>query len=163
MLYLYYSDMKNHITLSFKKLRTDAKIPAYQTPGSAGFDLSYSPDPAGEYNAGVKISPGKIAIIPTGLITMIPEGYEMQIRPRSGLAAKNGITVNNAPGTVDSDYRGEIKVILINHSDTPFFLYPGDRIAQGVISAVVQPTIVEVDEVDSTERGAGGLGSTGRA
>lgn len=100
-------------------------------------------------------------MIDTGLSVAVSNGYELQIRPRSGLAAKNNITVLNSPGTVDSDYRGPVKVILINHGAENFIINKGDRIAQGVISPVVQATIIEVDELDSTERGSGGFGSTG--
>jgi dUTP pyrophosphatase len=105
--------------------------------------------------------PGEFSAIGTGLIMEIPRGNEIQVRPRSGLAFKNGITVLNAPGTIDSDYRGEIKVILINHSKSPFVIRSGDRIAQLVVASVVRVVVEEVVEVEGTERGAGGLGSTG--
>ena len=107
------------------------------------------------------IFPGQIALIPTGFTTAIPEGYEAQIRPRSGLAIKHGITVVNSPGTIDSDYRGEVKVALINISKEPYVIFRGDRIAQMVISKVETVAVIEVDELDDTERGDGGFGSTG--
>jgi len=108
------------------------------------------------------LAPGKYALIPTGLTIGLPEGYEAQIRPRSGLAAKHGVTVLNAPGTVDADYRGEIGVLLINHGDTPFLVRRGERIAQMVIAAVVRAEFALVASLSATERGGGGFGSTGR-
>jgi len=130
-------------------------IPKYQTEGSAGFDLTACID-----NNRI-ICAGDTEIIPTGFIFEIPNGYEMQIRPRSGLAAKFGITVLNSPGTIDSDYRGEVKVILTNLSNCYFEIKNGDRIAQGVICPVIQAELIEVDELTKTEREQGGFGSTG--
>ena len=132
-------------------------LPAYQTQGSAGMDLAAAvaeDDP-------VVIAPGARALVPTGLAFAVPSGFEMQIRPRSGLAVKHGVTVLNTPGTIDSDYRGEVQVALINHSDVPFTVTRGERIAQAVVAAVVQANICEVDALDATDRGAGGFGSTG--
>jgi dUTP pyrophosphatase len=133
-------------------------LPRQQTPGSAGLDLAaaLAPDEA------IEIAPGAVAMIPTGLTIAIPLGYEAQIRPRSGLAAKHGITVLNSPGTVDADYRGEVKVMLINHGPAPFAVRRGERIAQMVVAPVSQVVFEEVEALDETERGAGGHGSTGR-
>jgi dUTP pyrophosphatase len=108
------------------------------------------------------LSPGQRALVPTGLTIALPPGYEAQVRPRSGLAAKHGVTVLNAPGTVDADYRGEIGVLLINHGDAPFPIRRGERIAQLVIASVVQAELVPAASLSATERGAGGFGSTGR-
>lgn len=146
------------IKLKIKNLSNNP-IPEYATVGSSGFDLrAYLSEP-------VIIPTGKKIIVPTGLFFEIPENFEIQIRPRSGLAAKNGVTVLNSPGTIDADYRGEIKVILINHGDEDFVINNGDRIAQGVISAVLNKNIIELEEVntisDNTSRSSGGFGSTG--
>lgn len=135
--------------------KKNAKIPEYKTSGAAGCDI------CAFIENDVVISSGKSAIIPTGLFTAIPEGYEIQVRPRSGLAAKNGITVLNTPGTIDSDYRGEICVILINFGSEDFTVHNGDRIAQLVVAPVTQGVFVSVDSLDETERGLGGFGSTG--
>jgi len=133
-----------------------AVIPEYKTKGAAGADLcAYLPD------GKIVIEAGKTDIIPTGLFFEIPEGYEIQVRPRSGLAAKNGVTVLNTPGTIDSDYRGEIKIILINLGQEPFEIKNGDRIAQMVISPVIQASFTRVQGLSKTERGQGGFGSTG--
>jgi len=140
--------------LKIKKLNQDAVIPAYQTKEAAGFDLHSIED--------VVINPGERKLIGTGLAFEIEFGYEVQIRPRSGLAYKHGITVLNTPGTIDSDYRGEIKVLLINHGGEPFEIKEGERIAQAVIAPVVQAEIVEVEELSDTKRGSGGFGSTGK-
>ena len=142
------------MVLKIKKLNTEALIPAYQTKEAAGFDLHSIED--------VVIKPGEIKLIGTGLAFEIEYGYEVQIRPRSGLAYKHGITVLNTPGTIDSDYRGEIKVLLINHSNEAFEIKKGERIAQAVIAPVIQAEIVEVEELSDTERGSGGFGSTGK-
>ena len=132
-------------------------MPAYETINSAGMDLrAYLPD--GE----LVIKPMQRALVPTGLFMEIPVGYEGQVRPRSGLAIKSGITVLNSPGTIDADYRGEVKVILINLSDTDFVIKSGDRIAQLVISKHEQMEVVEVETLSETERGAGGFGHTGK-
>jgi dUTP pyrophosphatase len=142
------------MVLKIKKLNKDAVIPAYQTKEAAGFDLHSIED--------VVIKPGERKLIGTGLAFEIEFGYEVQIRPRSGLAYKHGITVLNTPGTIDSDYRGEIKVLLINHGDKEFEIKKNERIAQAVIAPVIQAEIVEVEELSDTERGSGGFGSTGK-
>ena len=133
-------------------------LPRQQTPGAAGLDLAAAllPDEA------IEIAPGAVAMIPTGLTIALPQGYEAQIRPRSGLAAKHGITVLNSPGTVDADYRGEIKVLLINHGPAPFTVRRGERIAQMVVAPVSRVIFEERETLDATERGTGGHGSTGR-
>ena len=133
-------------------------LPAYQTTEAAGLDLMAAV-PDGEP---LTLSPGKYALVPTGLAIALPAGHEAQVRPRSGLAAKHGVTVLNSPGTIDADYRGEIKVILINHGGTPFVIRRGERIAQIVIAPVVQAALVPVAILSASERGAGGFGSTGR-
>ena len=142
------------IKLQVKKLNNLAQIPAYQSEEAAGFDLHSVND--------VIIKPNERKLIGTGLAFDIPKGYEIQIRPRSGLAYKHGITVLNTPGTIDSDYRGEIKVLLINHSDEEFEIKVGERIAQAVIQEVIQATFEEVDELNDTDRGEKGFGSTGK-
>ena len=113
-------------------------------------------------DAPVTLAPGERALIPTGLAMALPPGFEAQVRPRSGLAAKDGVTVLNSPGTIDSDYRGEVKIILINHGAAPFIVKRGERIAQMVVAPVVQARFEESDSLDATARGAGGFGSTGR-
>jgi dUTP pyrophosphatase len=133
-------------------------LPAYQSAHAAGLDL-FAAVPE---DAPVTLAPGKYALIPTGLTIALPAGYEAQIRPRSGLAAKHGVTVLNAPGTVDADYRGEISVSLINHGDMPFQIRRGERIAQMVIASVVRAELIPVAALSATERGSGGFGSTGR-
>ncbi len=132
-------------------------LPAYETRGAAGMDLRA----AVAEDAPMVLSPGKRALVPTGLVFEIPDGYEAQIRPRSGLAFKNGITCLNTPGTIDSDYRGEVKVLLINLGDEDFTISRGMRIAQMVIAPVTQARIAEVSETSGTQRGSGGFGSTG--
>ena len=139
--------------LKIKKLKNEAQIPSYQTKEAAGFDLHSIEDAV--------LKPGERKLIGTGLAFEIEYGYEVQIRPRSGLAYKHGITVLNTPGTIDSDYRGEIKVLLINHSNDAFEIKKGDRIAQAVVAPVIQAEIVEVEELSETKRGEGGFGSTG--
>lgn len=129
--------------------------PAYATVNSAGMDLKANIDEP------VTLAPLARTLLPTGLYIALPEGTEAQIRPRSGLAAKHGITVLNTPGTIDADYRGEIKVILVNLSDTPFVINPGERIAQMVVARYAKVEWVESESLDSTERGEGGFGSTG--
>lgn len=133
-------------------------LPAYHSLLAAGLDLLA----AVPEDAPVILAPGKYALIPTGLTIALPEGYEAQIRPRSGLAAKHGVTVLNAPGTVDADYRGEIGVLLINHGDAPFPVRRGERIAQMVIAAVVRADLASVASLSATDRGSGGFGSTGQ-
>ena len=133
-------------------------LPAYQSADAAGLDLVAAvPD-----EAPLTLSPGRHAMVPTGLAIALPAGFEAQVRPRSGLAAKHGITVLNSPGTIDADYRGEIAVILINHGTAPFVIRRGERIAQMVIAPVVQARLVPVDSLSATRRGSGGFGSTGR-
>ena len=132
-------------------------LPAYETQEAAGMDLRAAL-PEGEP---VELAPGARALVPTGLAMALPPGFEAQVRPRSGLAAKNGITVLNTPGTVDSDYRGEVKVILVNLGDAPFTIERDMRIAQMVIAPVVQAVLRQTDALDETARGAGGFGSTG--
>lgn len=134
------------------------QLPAYQTAHAAGMDLLAAvPD-----SAPVVLEPGKIAMVPTALSIALPPGHEAQVRPRSGLAAKHGITVLNSPGTIDADYRGEIAVLLINHGSAAFTIKRGERIAQMVIAPVSQAELVVVTALGETERGSGGFGSTGR-
>jgi dUTP pyrophosphatase len=135
-------------------------LPAYQTAGAAGADLCANL-PEGVRAEGIVIAPGGRALVPTGLRVAVPEGYEMQVRPRSGLALKHGIVVPNAPGTIDSDYRGPLGVILMNLGAEAFTVRHGDRIAQAVIAPVVQAAFAVVGGLDETDRGAGGFGSTG--
>ena len=132
-----------------------ARIPEYKTVGSAGADVSAF------VSSDVVIPSGGVCVVPTGLFFEIPEGYEIQVRPRSGLAAKNSVTVLNTPGTIDSDYRGELKVILVNFGGSDFTVKNGDRIAQIVVSPVTQGNFVRATSLEKTERGAGGFGSTG--
>ena len=138
-----------------KRLSKEVPLPKYETSGSSGMDL------AANINANIDIDPGKTAIIPTGLALSIPKGFEVQIRPRSGLAAKQKISVLNTPGTIDADYRGEIKVILINLGQEPFKVEKGLRIAQMIVCPIVQAQLKEVNDLNETERGKGGFGSTG--
>jgi dUTP pyrophosphatase len=138
-----------------KRLSKEVSLPKYLTNGSSGMDL------AADIKTKISIEPGKSSIIPTGLAVSIPKGFEIQIRPRSGLAAKNKISVLNTPGTIDADYRGEIKVILFNHNDESFIIEKGLRIAQMVVCPVVQAQLEEVEELNETDRGKGGFGSTG--
>lgn len=133
-------------------------LPAYETAGSAGMDLRA----AVPEDAPIILEPGARVLVPTGLKIALEQGWEAQIRPRSGLALKHGISAPNTPGTIDSDYRGEVGVILINLGQEPFLIRRGERIAQMVIAAVAQATVVEVADLDETARGAGGFGSTGR-
>jgi len=135
-------------------------LPEYQTADASGCDVVAALGDRGG-DTDVCIKPGKRALIPTGLTFEIPKGFEIQVRPRSGLAWKSGITVLNSPGTIDADYRGEVKVILINHGDAPFAVRRGDRIAQLVVAPVSAFAFHEATELDVTERGAGGFGSTG--
>jgi dUTP pyrophosphatase len=133
-------------------------LPAYQSAHAAGLDLLA----AVPQDSPLTLAPGRHALVPTGLSIALPSGYEAQVRPRSGLAAKHGVTVLNAPGTVDADYRGEIGVLLINHGDAPFAIRRGERIAQMVIASVTRAELVPAASLSSTERGSGGFGSTGR-
>lgn len=134
------------------------EAPRQQSMGAAGVDLLA----ALGVSETMTIEPGKRALVPSGLAIALPGGYEAQVRPRSGLAAKHGVTVLNSPGTIDADYRGEIKVILINHGDAPFTIQRGDRIAQMVVAPVTGIDFELKESLDATERGAGGFGSTGR-
>ena len=136
--------------------RSQFALPAYATPLSAGVDLKANLSEA------ITLKPLERSLVPTGLFLAIPAGYEAQVRPRSGLAAKHGITVLNSPGTIDADYRGEVKVILVNLSPEPFVIEPGERIAQLVVARCEQVSWEEVERLDETERGAGGFGSTGK-
>ena len=144
------------VKILVKKFDKNIKLPAYKTPGSSGMDLlAYTKNK-------ITINPGRTAIIPTGIAVAIPKNYEIQIRPRSGLAAKKNISVLNTPGTIDSDYRGEIKIILINLSKKPFIIKSGDRVAQMILCPVVKGKLKVVKNLPNTVRGKGGFGSTGR-
>ena len=146
--------MQQHINI-LCTAEPGAALPVYKTAGAAGADIcAFISEP-------LKLECGCRALVPTGLRFQIPDGYEVQIRPRSGLAAKNGVTCLNTPGTIDSDYRGEIKVLLINLGTEPFTINSGDRIAQIVVAPVTRGAFVSADTLDETERGAGGFGSTG--
>jgi len=134
----------------------DLPLPAYMSEQAAGMDLCAAVE------AAVTLGPGERALVPTGIRVAVPDGYEAQVRPRSGLAAERGVTVLNAPGTVDADYRGEVCVVLINHGGDPFTVHRGDRIAQLVISPVARVRVRRVEKVDDTQRGGGGFGHTGR-
>ena len=138
-----------------KRLSDKVVLPKYETEGSSGLDL------AAHINESVEIKPGSTAIIPTGIAVSIPKNFEIQIRPRSGLAAKNQISVLNTPGTIDADYRGELKVILINLGAKSFLVENGARIAQMVLCPIIKAKFKEVDNLDDTDRGVGGFGSTG--
>jgi len=146
-------------TLELKRLDhgRDLPLPAYQSDLAAGLDLLAAVERP------LVLGPGERALVPTGLAMALPAGFEAQVRPRSGLAAKHGITVLNTPGTIDADYRGEVKVILINLGNEHFEINRGDRIAQMVIAPVLQARIQEVEVLSETDRGAGGFGSTGRS
>jgi len=145
----------NVIKIKICRSSPDLELPQYMTAGSAGLDLLAGTE------SSVVIESGAYATIPTGVTLEIPVGFEGQVRPRSGLAAKRGVTVLNSPGTIDSDYRGEVKVILINHGAEPFTLNRGDRIAQLVFSPITRVEWLEVDSLAETKRGAGGFGHTG--
>ena len=138
-----------------KRLSKGVSLPRYETSGSSGMDL------AAYIETNINLEPGKSVIVPTGFSVAIPRGFEIQIRPRSGLAAKKNISVLNTPGTIDADYRGEIKVILINLSNETFIIEKGLRIAQMVVCPVIQAQLEEVNDLDKTTRGAGAFGSTG--
>lgn len=152
--------MKPKLCLAFKRLHpetdSDLPLPGYMTENAAGMDIAAAViDPT-------TLPPGEIAVIPTGWAVALPSGFEAQIRPRSGLAVKHGVTVVNAPGTIDADYRGEIKVALINLGRQPYTIERGDRIAQMVVTRVDQLPVEEVDQLNETRRGSGGFGHTGR-
>ena len=143
------------IVVRFCRLRPIAVLPHYMTPGSAGMDLASAAD------GPVTVASGERVGIPTGWAMELPLGYEAQVRPRSGLALRSGLTVVNAPGTIDSDYRGEVVVLLVNLGQQPVVVRPGDRVAQMVIAPVIQAAVEEVAELSSTQRGGGGFGHTG--
>ena len=144
------------VKILVQKFDKSVRLPAYKTSGSSGMDLmAFIKDKK-------TINPGKTAVIPTGIAVAIPKNYEIQIRPRSGLAAKKGISVLNTPGTVDADYRGEIKIILINLSGKKFFIKSGDRIAQMILCPIAKGKLQEVKNLPKTVRGKGGFGSTGK-
>lgn len=144
------------IKIKVKRLRAGAKLPAYMSAHAAGMDLYACPDEE------IVVAPGRRAMIPTGIALAIPVGYEGQVRPRSGLALHRGVTLVNAPGTIDADFRGEVGIILINHGEDAFVVSPGDRIAQLIISPVPRATFEQVDELDATDRDEGGFGHTGQ-
>jgi dUTP pyrophosphatase len=138
-----------------KRLRDDAQLPRSMTSGAAGMDLSAALDTP------LTLSPGARALVPTGVAIALPPGHEGQVRPRSGLAVRHGVTVLNAPGTIDEDYRGEVKVALINLGDAPLTIEPGMRVAQLVVAPVTRVDVLEVEQLDQTQRGGGGFGHTG--
>lgn len=135
---------------------SDIPLPQYATPGSSGMDIRAA------VSEEIVIEPGKIMLVPTNISVEIPTGYEIQVRPRSGLAAKHGIGVLNSPGTIDSDYRGEVKIILFNFGEKPFSIIRGDRIAQLVIAEVITANLINTSQLNSSERGDGGFGHTGK-
>jgi dUTP pyrophosphatase len=143
------------VKVRFQRLRASAQAPRYMSAGAAGLDLASAAD------APIEIPPGGRVAVPTGLAFAIPHGFEGQVRPRSGLARKFGVTVTNAPGTIDSDYRGEVQVLLANLGAEPYTVQPGDRIAQLVIAPVVIAELEEASSLDDTTRGSGGFGHTG--
>ena len=144
------------VKVLIKKLNPSVKLPSYKTNGASGMDLmAFIEKP-------INLEPGKSCLVPTGLTVVFPEEYEIQIRPRSGLAAKSNISVLNTPGTIDSDYRGELKIILYNHGDDDFVVNNGDRIAQMVLMPVLKASFEEVENLPNTIRGTGGFGSTGK-
>ena len=144
------------IKVLVKKLKPSVKLPSYKTNGASGMDLMAYIDKS------IELKPGESCLVPTGLSVAFPEEYEIQIRPRSGLAAKNNISVLNTPGTIDSDYRGEIKVILFNHGNKNFKINNNDRIAQMILTPVIKMDLEETNELPESIRGAGGFGSTGK-
>ena len=144
------------IKVLVKKLASSVKLPSYKTSGASGMDLMAYIDRS------IELKPGESCIVPTGLSVAFPEEYEIQIRPRSGLAAKNNISVLNTPGTIDSDYRGEIKVILFNHGNKNFKVNNNDRIAQMILTPIIKIDLEETDELPDSIRGVGGFGSTGK-
>lgn len=152
-----HDDMRSTVKLLRLAHGQSIPLPSYETAGAAGMDLRA----AVSEGASMTLMPGQRALVPTGFVMEIPEGFEAQIRPRSGLAFKHGVTCLNTPGTIDSDYRGEVKVLLVNLGDEAFAIDRGMRIAQMVIAPVTQARVTEVTETSTTERGAGGFGSTG--
>jgi len=151
------SDSADYVSLRVKRLdgSKDIAMPSYETEGASGLDLRAAVDRE------LTLHPGDIRLVPTGLAISLPLGYEAQIRPRSGLALKHGVGMVNSPGTIDSDYRGEIGLVLINWGDAPFVIKRGDRIAQMVIARVSRARVLEVDRLETTERGEGGFGHSG--
>jgi len=143
------------VVVRFRRVRAGAVVPAYMTAGAAGMDLSSAEE------APVTIGAGERVAVATGLALELPDGFEGQVRPRSGLARKHGVTLTNAPGTIDSDYRGEVTVLLVNLGREAHTIAPGDRIAQLVIAPVTRATLIEVSDLSDTKRGAGGFGHTG--
>ena len=151
--------MTDRITIAVRRLHadrdSDIQLPTYMSDDAAGMDICAA------VGNGIELAPGQIELIPTGFAMALPVGYEAQIRPRSGLAVKHGVTVVNAPGTIDADYRGEVKVGLINLSSRPYTVRRGDRIAQMVVQRVARATVQQVESLEETHRDAGGFGSTG--
>ena len=144
------------VRVLIKKLNPSVQLPSYKTNGASGMDLmAFIEKP-------INLEPGKSCLVPTGLSLAFPEEYEIQIRPRSGLAAKNNITVLNTPGTIDSDYRGELKIILFNHGNENFLINNNDRIAQMILTPIIKMELHETEELPETVRGEGGFGSTGK-
>jgi len=152
---LLYTVPMHHVTVAFKRLSSLATVPSYQSEHAAGMDLYAACEQP------VHIDPGDVAMIPLGFAMALPDNYEAQVRPRSGLASKHGITLPNSPGTIDADYRGEVCVPLINLGSASFTVETGTRIAQMIVAPVVQATFEEVDDLAPTTRGAAGFGSTG--
>ena len=152
--------MSSNVTIDIRQLphAEGLALPAYQSAHAAGLDLLA----AVPEDAPMMLAPGQYALVPTGLTIALPLGYEAQVRPRSGLAAKHGVTVLNSPGTIDADYRGEIGVLLINHGAAPFTIRRGERIAQMVIASVARAELIPAISLSATDRGSGGFGSTGR-
>ena len=144
------------VKVLIKKLKTKVKLPLYKTKGASGMDLMACLDNS------IELKPGESCLVPTGLSIAFPEKYEIQIRPRSGLAAKNNIGVLNSPGTIDSDYRGELKIILFNHGSENFIINNNDRVAQMVLTPIVKMELEETNELSESLRGKGGFGSTGK-
>ncbi len=152
--------MIEEITIKFKRLSEEFNnipVPSYSTEGSAGMDIRAA------MKEPITLNPMEVEMIPTNLSVEIPEGFEMQVRPRSGLAAKHGIGILNSPGTIDSDYRGEVKIILINYSKEEFIIQPGERIAQLILSKVYKVRLEETEELNNSKRGEGGFGHTGKS
>jgi len=145
-----------NVEIKVKRLRASAKIPAYQSAHAAGMDL------IADLSAALTIAPHERRPIPTGIALEIPPGYEGQVRPRSGRALADGLTLINSPGTIDADFRGEVKVLIVNLGERPLEIHRGDRIAQLIIAPVIRATIIESDDLSASERGAGGFGHTGR-
>lgn len=151
--------MSEEITIKVKRISdefSDIELPSYATEGSAGMDIRAA------IKDEVVLQPGKVVLVPTNISVEIPTGYEIQVRPRSGLAANHSIGILNSPGTIDSDYRGEVKIIMMNFGDEPFVIHRGDRIAQLVVSKVYKAKVIETNNLNSSQRGEGGFGHTGK-